>query len=375
VWNVSVPSAAPLGDFEVLVDAETGEIRAKRNLAQAGVPHARVFLPNAVVANGGYSNLGRRPGADHKDHNTHLLTQLRSPVDLENLDGDQDCLKGDWANVKLGARHKNVCRGSHDWTGVKRASNKFEALMAYYHIDSVQTYIQSLGFAGSDGINDESQKLYPDAIKDDNSFYLPFDDTITWGTGGIDDAEDADVIIHEYGHAIQDDQVDGFGATPNAAGIGEGFGDYLAASQTQRNGGSEEAQRCTFDWDGVGGWGDPPPTPCGRRADDNRTFTEAQTGTGNAPNYCDDPSDEHCLGQPWASALMDIRTSLPNEPAREIFDEDLLGSQFDYVPTEGFTGAANALVAYDEAHNSGDYKTEICDEMQNDRDLVLTNCL
>ena len=34
---------------------------------------------------------------------------------------------------------------------------------------------------------------------------------ISTGTGGVDDAEDPEVIWHEYGHAIQDDQVPGCG--------------------------------------------------------------------------------------------------------------------------------------------------------------------
>jgi Zn-dependent metalloprotease len=46
----------------------------------------------------------------------------------------------------------------------------------------------------------------------------------------VDDAEDADVIVHEYGHAIQADQVPGFGAGGDAGGMGEGFGDYLAGT-------------------------------------------------------------------------------------------------------------------------------------------------
>ena len=51
------------------------------------------------------------------------------------------------------------------------------------------------------------------------------------GDGGVDDAEDADVIVHELGHAIQDAQVPGFGpgTKTEQAAIGEGFGDFLAA--------------------------------------------------------------------------------------------------------------------------------------------------
>jgi hypothetical protein len=37
--------------------------------------------------------------------------------------------------------------------------------------------------------------------------------------GGVDDAEDADVILHEYGHAIQDNQVPGFGSSLEAGAM------------------------------------------------------------------------------------------------------------------------------------------------------------
>ena len=53
--------------------------------------------------------------------------------------------------------------------------------------------------------------MVADAFKADNSFYSPATRKIKYGSGGVDDAEDADVILHEYGHSIQDDQVPGFG--------------------------------------------------------------------------------------------------------------------------------------------------------------------
>ena len=42
------------------------------------------------------------------------------------------------------------------------------------------------------------------------------------------DESDAMVVLHEYGHAIQDNQNPGFSAY--AAGVSEGFGDFLAAA-------------------------------------------------------------------------------------------------------------------------------------------------
>ena len=62
-------------------------------------------------------------------------------------------------------------------------------------------------------------------IDEDNSFYSPGTKALTFGRGGVDDAEDAEIILHEYGHSIQDNQVPGFGASAqagyaNAAAIG-----------------------------------------------------------------------------------------------------------------------------------------------------------
>ena len=81
-------------------------------------------------------------------------------------------------------------------------------------------------------------------------FYDPKKDLITFGNGGVDDAEDLEVIWHEYGHAIQDDQVPGFGATHDANAIGEGFGDYWAFTMSEPvSGGFDPA--CIADWDSI----------------------------------------------------------------------------------------------------------------------------
>ena len=52
---------------------------------------------------------------------------------------------------------------------------------------------------------------------------------LRFGKGGVDDAEDAEVILHEYGHAIHDSQNFSF-ATEEAGAISEGFGDYWAVT-------------------------------------------------------------------------------------------------------------------------------------------------
>ena len=96
--------------------------------------------------------------------------------------------------------------------------------MAYYWVTQAQRYIQSLGFGSTlPAVNKRQQLLRIDQFGGDNSFYREGTGklTITLGKGGVDDAEDAEVIVHEYGHSVQDDQVPGFGSTPEAGAIGE----------------------------------------------------------------------------------------------------------------------------------------------------------
>ena len=51
-----------------------------------------------------------------------------------------------------------------------------------------------------------------------------------FGKGGVDDAEDAEVILHELGHQIHFSASPTFFSSVEAGGISEGFGDYWAAT-------------------------------------------------------------------------------------------------------------------------------------------------
>ena len=83
--------------------------------------------------------------------------------------------------------------------------------MAYYWVTEAQNYIQSLGFGTTyPPINMESQDVRINQWGADNSYSWDKHDVLRFGKGGVDDAEDAEVILHEYGHAIHDSQVESF---------------------------------------------------------------------------------------------------------------------------------------------------------------------
>ena len=105
--------------------------------------------------------------------------------------------------------------------------------MAYYWVTEAQKYIQCLGFGSTRrAVNKESQDIRINQYGIDNSFSWDKHDVLRFGKGGVDDAEDAEVILHEYGHAMMDSQVDAVRVrhSAEAGAIGEGFGDYWAVT-------------------------------------------------------------------------------------------------------------------------------------------------
>lgn len=329
VWRVLLPSREPVASFEVLVDARSGDAVRLRDLLRRETGTARVFDPNAFVANGSRDGL-----SDGGDADSALLTALRRPVTLSRLDAS-GCLRGAWVRATLPAG--DVCKADRDWTAVTRSDDRFEAIMAYFHVDRAQEYIQALGFGN---VLARQVRVRADDLPEDNSFFDPATGEISLGTGGVDDGEDADVIVHEYGHAIQSDQVAGFGSGAEAGAIGEGFGDYLAAALSATFTQDDRFDACVAEWDQLGA-GDPAAIPCLRRADRDLTAAEV------AGPPCG--GEVHCAGEAWSGALWDIRSALGGA----VVDRLVIQSHFGLTPDARFHDGSRALIAADRALYGG----------------------
>ncbi len=137
------------------------------------------------------------------------------------------------------------------WTA-KRGNNAFDDTNVYFHLDQNQRYIQSLGFTGSKSIINRPLDVDTDGVNgDDNSHYSGGSpDYLAFGHGCVNDSEDADVILHEYGHAIQANINPSWSGGDTGA-MGEGFGDYWAGSYSySRPNGNVYHPEWVFSWDG-----------------------------------------------------------------------------------------------------------------------------
>src|SRR5438874_5908088 len=93
----------------------------------------------------------------------------------------------------------------------------------------------------------QSQRVRINQLGADNSFATDHPvDELRFGKGGVDDAEDAEVILHEYGHAIHFSQNFDFGGEGGA--ISEGFGDYWAVTVSDHISLTPD-EPCVADWD------------------------------------------------------------------------------------------------------------------------------
>jgi zinc metalloprotease ZmpB len=287
----------------------------------AGTGAGRIFFPNPVAS------LQDQSLTDEKDSDYPALQPAYRVLTLTNLDGS-GYLQGDWANV---VSSTGPLAYSPDNTFLYgRTDDRFEQVMAYYWVTEAQKYIQDLGFGTAYGpINMESQDVRINQIGIDNSYSWDKHDVMRFGKGGVDDAEDAEVILHEYGHAMMDSQstpFGSFGATPEAGAIGEGFSDYWAANVSDVVAPTPDPA-CVADWDSVSYTTSVP--HCLRRVDLDLHYPADLDGR------------VHHDGQIWSRALWDIRERLGHAKA----DTIILNAHFGFAPDTTMPAAARVTVA------------------------------
>lgn len=314
VHEVKVATQNPTGEFRVLV-SDDGRILSKED--QRFFAHATVFLGNAVVAAGNHSF------GDNGDSNSGIPASAYSQVELKGLDSSGK-LSGQFVSTELSNE-----RASADSDGnfhFNRSQKGFEEVMIYHHIDMAQRYFQSLGF---NNVNNRVQKVHPHGTTADNSFYSPWNKNLTFGTGGVDDGEDGEIIWHEYGHSTQDNQVPGWGRGGHARAMGEAFGDFLAAAMSAKI--SNFQNKCVGDWDAVSYSNANP--PCLRRVDGTKHFPEDLKG------------QEHADGEIWSAALWKVYEGMANK------DDSMklvLAHHFLLAPGATMPQAAEALLQADQ---------------------------
>jgi hypothetical protein len=348
-WEVALVTDDPMGDWHIFIDARNGEILHAENrllsLHNSANGHGMVWDPDPLttahaVYGGEYT--------DNNDADSPALNNERISVALHDLTLSDSgyVLRGPYVTLEDIGGPKDVFPvfENPDNFNFTRSQYGFEDVMVYYHVDKAYRRILSLGFSSTrlTEIKADPHGLdidTTDNLTDDNSFYTSTTNDIRFGNGGVDDAEDADVIWHEYGHAIQYSLTGNMSYSGETFSVMEGSSDYWAASHSR---GVDEYQWYNiFNWDGHNEFWD------GRIANLNE----------NNGHYPEDYRSGYAGAPLWSSALMEIWGKLGQEVTDKLFLQTHL--LWGYSP--GMRDAALAFMLANRQLYGNNHLSEIYD--------------
>lgn len=130
-----------------------------------------------------------------------------------------------------------------------RSQYQFEDVNAFYHITAMSDYMTKLGF----------ESALPDTLLIDAHGYNGADASsfnygvtpveLEFGEGGVDDAEDGEIVVHEFAHALAYFAGgDSYSDTRDRAAMEEGNADYFSASYSKSY--TDFGWQEMFNWDG-----------------------------------------------------------------------------------------------------------------------------
>lgn len=308
-----------------------------------------VFLPDPITSSGAVY------GGGLSDLNNANSTELAA--ELFNVDvkvtWDIDSFRLENEHLKIVDQSSPSVipqsKSDNDFT-FTRNENGFEEINAMYHITQFAEYVKdTLSFNQL-----VDYQIHVDVYALSGSDNSEFISTTTpprlnFGQGGVDDAEDADILIHEYGHAIA------FSAAPNTLSgnerraLDEGIGDYFAAVYSKRLNNND--YKSIFNWDG------------------HNEFWEGRSIANSRVYPIDLMNQKYHDGVLFASMLMKIRNTIPDTVA----DKIILQSMFSWFSNMTFPDAGTLLLEADTALYAGEYSSMIhwilCE-----RGFTTTNC-
>ncbi|MDC1188161.1 hypothetical protein N8089_00050 [Flavobacteriales bacterium] len=210
-----------------------------------------------------------------------------------------------------------------------RSLQGFEEVNALYHITNFAIYVKdTLNFTSI--VNYQIPvDVYAKNGADQSEFLSTTNPPrLNFGQGNVDDAEDADVLIHEYAHAISHSAAPNTLSGPERRALEEGIGDYFAAAYSKNF--SDFNYKNIFTWDGHNEFWS------GRSINKNGHYPEAMVNQ----IYSD--------GDLFASVLMEIRDNIEYTTA----DQLIIQSMYSWFPQMTFRDASRLILQSDTLLNN-----------------------
>lgn len=308
-YEVKMPSADPIGDFEVIINAESGkEISRLNNMVFAD--------PTPVEA----SITGK--GSVYQNH--PLISSLTTE-ELPHLSGHT--LVGKYAKIV-----------NEDTAGATSETDEyvfdpndthFDEVQMYYFINKVHDFYAAMGFKKLDF---PIKATVHKGDKYDNAYFSPMENAMAFGDGNRlnDLSKEESVCWHEYSHAAIA-QIRSLQYSNESGALNEGQADYFACSLSDDPKLGEWAMKKMN-------------KPWLRNVTDNLHYPEDIEG------------EVHADGRIWGVVLWDLRTAL----GAKVTDPLIYNSHY-YLKssTPKFIDGLNAIIAADASLFNGQYKDQI----------------
>lgn len=348
-----------LNEYDISADASNPEFVVRKidriHRATSGI--GRVFDPSPSFVR---RCRAIRPETLKDDDRAYQFLPL---PDLTAVDGNY-VLSGPLvtiANIEIPdadtTKQTSITDGVPYFEYLRSDQHDFASVMAYHHIAALQQHTIDLGFEKR-----VQKPLRVDAIVEDDASPFPriarVAQYVDERTGGyikfgrfqptadslVSDAEDAQIITHEYGHALLLYDSDGrYGTEPEGAfaaseakAVSEGFSDFWAMSAfLAKAKAARRNVRCFARW-GNGGKG------CYRKIGRLKKHDQIKPTT-----------EDHDAGTVWSGALADILLDVfrgdRNKAEKVILKGHLTSARRGYVPTMS-AGAEGILAADGDQH-------------------------
>lgn len=190
------------------------------------------------------------PYADQDDQSIGELNAERVPVQATvTFDNGTFSMRNSAMEiVDFSSPTTSAPGGSSNVFNYSRDEDGFEDCNALYHITRMRDHVHALGFTDlmDYAIHVDAHALSGADNSNFNQGHTP--PRLSFGEGGVDDAEDADVLVHEYGHAIMHSAAPNTNTGTERRAMDEAIGDYFASSYSRNS--SSFRWQDVFTWDG-----------------------------------------------------------------------------------------------------------------------------
>lgn len=347
---IQIESFNQTQDYTFVLDMN-GNIKREYNnlrfLKKDTVIQSRVFNPDPLtklqVAYGG-SYVDNNDNADPWFVNAYDTMQIMATFDT---DSQKFYLENPWVIIDdFDSPFMPVVSRTDPQFIYNRNEAGFEQCNIVYHITYFHDYISSLGY---DTLMDLQVQVDAQGLfGGDNSAFNRNggSPTLNFGTGGMDDAEDADVVIHEYCHGISWSANGNTTFSAERSGLDEGLADYFATSYSR--------QINPFNWQKVFNW------------DGNNGAWQGRTATTSTLYPT---TGIYKIGEVWNAAMSGIYTDLGSI----ITDKLMLEALHFLTNTSTLPEAAKYVLLADTLLFGGIHTTTICTRFTN-QNILNTQC-